>query len=149
MNGGTRKMDYNKETEKLNSGQNTWKPETGVYKVIIVDEPEETVFVDGDGKETEQIKLNISLGDTPDDQYTWYVSRGLTTKSLYGQLMVIGQRHGKLAGRMIELIVNETKNRSGKTIKMYTIGEAVKILAELEKVNKELKDQVKTETVKE
>ena len=81
----------------------------------IIDEPEETEYVAEDGTKTEQIKINIPLGETKDD---------------------------KLAGQMIELIVNESTDKMGKKRKNYTIGEAVKILAELDKANQKIKEEL-------
>ena len=123
-------MDYNEEAEKLNTGTDVWKPELGIHEIVILSEAEETEYVDEKTEKiTPQIKLLISIGSRKEDQRIWYIGKGVTTQSLYGQLMLVGQSYGKLTGQKIQLIVNEIKDKNGDKKKSYTIGEAVKILA--------------------
>ena len=125
-------MDYEKEFGTLNKGSNTFKPETGINELVIMSEPEETTFEDNDGKITEQIVMEVSLSDDTDNQ-RWFVGKGKTTVSAYGQLMAIGKSKGKLLGEKIQLIVIESKDKDGNIKRTYTIPEAIKYIAQLEK----------------
>jgi len=121
-------MDYEKEVGKLNEGVNVWKPSTGVHDVFVMAEPEETVYKDEEsGKETPQIKLKVRIKNEEKD---WYVGKGITTRSLYGQLMVIGRHHGKLEGQNLTLNVIEIRSKDGGMQKSYTITEALRIIQE-------------------
>ncbi len=126
-------MDYEKENEKLNSGSDVFKPEAGIYKVTILSEPEETEYKDSDGSVTPQIKLLVEHNlDKENKQWNWFVGKGATTRSTFGQLMVIGKAKGKLLGEIITLIVKEGSDNK----KDYTIQEAAEII-QAEKVSEE------------
>jgi len=124
-------MEYEKEIEQIqnNSGE-VFKPSIGVHEIEITTEPEATEYVDMEGNKTPQIKLVVKVTD---EEKTWYVSKGMTFKSLYGQLMALGKIKGKLEGEKITLSVTTSKNRKGETINSYSILEAVKILPLLDK----------------
>lgn len=125
-------MDYEKEFKNLLSSKNAkvFRPKIGVYPIEILDEPIETVYIDQASKEeTPQIKLRIRYKG---EEYNWYVGKGKTPKSLYGQLLVLGRDRKKLAGEKIGLMVNSTTNKSGETVNSYTIKEAIEILQVIE-----------------
>jgi len=128
-------MNYEKEFETLNKGSNTFKPGTGISEFVIMTEPDGTTFEDNKGKVTEQIVMEISLSADTENQ-RWFVSKGKTTVSVYGQLMAIGRCKGKLLGERIQLIVNESKDKYGEIKRTYTIPEAIKHIAQLEKDSK-------------
>lgn len=128
-------MNYEKEVEALNSGSDTWKPGVGVHDFVILAEPEETEYVEESGKATPQIKLSIELAGK---QLNWFVGKGKTMKSAYGQLMVIGKYYGKLLGQKVQLVVQEAKDKHGDVKNSYMFPMAAKIVqAEKEKDGKE------------
>ena len=114
-------IDYGKEVENLDK-TNTWKPEVGVHKFVILSEPEETEYVEnvnGVEKRSPQLKIEIEVEG---EQKTWFIGKGKTSESAYGQLMILGKYYKQLAGRDYELIVKQGKDR-----KNYTFPEASKI----------------------
>jgi len=119
-----RKMDYEKEMNKLKSGSgDTFKPDAGVYKVTILGEPEECEFKDSKtGEVTPQIKLLVEHS-LAKGQFNWFVGKGLTMMSTFGQLVAVGKARGGLSGQVITLVVKEGKDR-----KEYTIVEAAEII---------------------
>jgi len=120
-------MEYEKEVGKLTEGSTVWKPTTGVHDVLIMEEPEECEYTGDDGKVTPQIKLKVRVKD---EELTWYITKGQTAQSVYGQLMYIGKRQGKLKGENLTLNVNETTKKDGKKQKSYSITEALRIIQE-------------------
>lgn len=97
-------MDYQQEVKTLEEYQTTnwFKPRVGKYKIKIVTEPKPTEYKDDDGNITPQIELDITVND---EVFKWTVGKGKTLSSLYGQLMKVGSKNGKLAGEEITLIV--------------------------------------------
>ena len=130
-------MDYEIEMEKLNK-ESTWKPEIGVHDIFVMDEPTETEYIDSDGKKTPQILIKIRVKDK---ELNWYVSKGKTTKSIYGQLIYLGKTIGQLKGQNFQLIVNTVKNSKGEERNSYTIPEAIKAM----EINKVKTENIKTE----
>ena len=125
-------MNYEKEVENLNSGGDTWKPKVGVHDFVILAEPEETEYVEEGKEPTPQIKLEIEISG---EKKNWFVGKGKTMKSAYGQLMVIGKYYGKLLGQQVQLIVQESKDKNGETKNSYMFPMAAKIVqSENEKV---------------
>jgi len=102
-------MDYESETRTLNANANVFKPEPGQYEIVIIGEPEKSEYVENEGTPDErrypQIKLNIQIKQI---DYCWYVAKGKTFNSLYGQLMLIGKARGKLNGEKITLLVKKS-----------------------------------------
>lgn len=139
-------MNYEKETKELNKASDTWKPEIGIHSVMIIAEPENTEYVDEvKGTVTPQIKLKVIIGKEEKD---WYVTRGKTTQSAFGQLMIIGNDKGSLANTELQLIVGESMGKDGKKKRTYTFPEAMKIQQD-NNVEKETVDNnnVEKETV--
>jgi len=119
-------MNYDKEVENLNQGGDTWKPKVGVHDFVVLAEPEETEYVDEDkGTSTPQIKLEIEING---EQKNWFVGRGKTMKSAYGQLMVIGKYYKKLSGQKLQLIVQEAIDKNGDVKNSYMFPQAAKIV---------------------
>ena len=123
------KMNYEKEFEKLNVEKTaTFKASVGSTILTILDEPTQTVFKDKNtGKETPQIKLTIKVSGS-DHEQVWYIGKGISLKSLYGQLIALGKGEGCLAGKQIQLLVKPSKNKDGGETKDYTVVEAMKYL---------------------
>lgn len=119
-------IDFTKEVTSLRENENKefFKPEAGSYVIKILDEP---VFVqkefikDGKTEKQEQLRLQIEVNNK---KFIWDVSRGLTTSSLYGQLMLVGKNWGALKGQGITLIVKRAKDKND-----YSILEAVPLMA--------------------
>jgi len=104
-------MDYKKEYETLKAYEpkDYFKTNAGSYKITILTEPENTNY-DDDGKDVEQIELQISVKQKV---YYWTITKGLSFKSLYGQLMALGNAKGKLRELTITLLVTGTeKNKT-------------------------------------
>lgn len=120
-------MDYKKETETLGQQDNIWKANVGQHKIMIMSEPEECVYKQPDGTENQQIKMQINvLGQ----EKTFYVSRGKTHDSLFGQLMLVGQHHNHLKGVELNLVVKSGVGKDGKPRKSYTVLEALPLMSE-------------------
>ena len=114
-------MNYEEETNKLNTGANVFKPEAGKYQIVILGEPEETEYVNEEsGERTPQIRMGIEVNG---EQKNWYVSRGKTYNSVFGQLMLIGKSKGKLNGEKITLLVKRSNKKNE-----YTIVEALNLM---------------------
>ena len=116
-------MEYETEYDKLSKASDTWKPELGVYQVVIMGEPEETEFrkeatADKPLEVTPQIKLLITVNQ---EIKSWYVGKGKTPVSTYGQLLALGCDRGKLSGEVITVLVQS----GGDGKKKYTIPQAV------------------------
>ena len=135
-------MNYEKEVENLNTGGDTWKPKVGVHDFVILAEPEETEYVEEGKEPTPQIKLEIEISG---EKKNWFVGKGKTMKSAFGQLMVIGKYYGKLLGQQVQLIVQESKDKNGETKNSYMFPMAAKIVqSENEKADKEEKTALPT-----
>jgi len=131
MENENKKVDYGKAVSELSqkSSVETFKPKVGSVFVDILEEPVETQFKAMDGKETPQIKLRVNVAGK---NLVWYVSKGITFRSLYGQLMALGKGENGLAGKKVQLLVKSSKNKEGKDTNDYTIVEAVKYLPTVE-----------------
>jgi hypothetical protein len=115
------KFDYDAEFDKIENRQssNFLKLPIGIHKILVLSEPEKTVYTQPDTKEvTEQIKLAVNYSDK---QYEWFVPVGKTEVSLYAQLIYVGKKQGGLRGKVLELVVNTTMNRKGEVIKKYEL----------------------------
>ena len=117
-------VDYNKEVEQAQeSGAETFKPETGSYKIEILDEPIETEFIENEGKQDEkripQWKIPIKVDNI---NKSWFVSKGKTLSSVQKQLALIGKNKNGLKGETINLLVKYDGQRNE-----YTIIEAVEL----------------------
>lgn len=104
-------MDYKKEYAKLEAYEpkEYFKPLAGRYELTILSEPTLTSY--NEGKEiTEQIELTVQHRDKV---LTWTMAVGLSFKSLYGQLMALGNAKGKLIDEQFTLLVTgEDKNKT-------------------------------------
>ncbi|GAH39497.1 unnamed protein product [marine sediment metagenome] len=125
-------MDYEKEFNELNqTGEGFFKPKQGIYKVKFLEEPEECVFKKEGEDDVPQVKVKVTVGKEAEESL-WYITKGSTNKSLYGQLMAIGNFYGNLTDRNITLMVN-TIRKDGKDQNTYTVQEAIEIIAKLDK----------------
>ena len=113
-------MNYEKEYETVTNNVSTFKAEVGSYTFEVLEEPIETEYVDDEGNKTPQIKMLIKVKDR---KYNFFISKGSTTESLYGQLIVIGRHYGGLKGRLIQMFVKQGKDR-----KSYTLPDALNLM---------------------
>lgn len=122
-------MDYKQEVQQLNSTVEAFKSRLGQYKIKVLEEPQQTEYVAEDGKKTPQIKMKVVVEGGNYHKPTekvWFVSKGTTTQSLYGQLMVLGEHHGKLENVELTLMVQEIGSGE-KRRKSYMIPEVLNI----------------------
>ncbi len=114
-------FDYNGEIKKLEDAIDWFKPEAGQIKLKILSEPIERTqdFTDSKGvvKSVEQIVIDVEVDGK---KMKWSVTKGLTKSSLYGQMMIIGQKFKGLTNANITLLIKQGQNR-----KDYTILEAI------------------------
>lgn len=117
-------MDWQKEVECLNKGSDYLKLESGRHTIQFFSEGEksEKTF-EGD---TPQKRVSFQVKYKGKDMI-WEMSQGITTKSLYGQIALIGRLKGKLLGETITVLV--TGNGKDKN---YTIMEAIDLVKQTE-----------------
>ena len=114
----------------MNKGTgNVFKPAKSQHKLHILSEPTETVFKKEDGTETPQIKLEVKV-DGNTEQSLWYVSKGTTTRSVFGQLILIGKNKGQLKGETVTLLTKKAQNKDGTQRNDYTVLEALPYMDE-------------------
>ena len=113
-------MNYAEEVKKLGDSYETFKPEAGSYQIKIVSEPEETYYESADGSRTQQIKMLIEVDGM---KKQWFAGKCKTHTGLYGQLMLIGNKHKILQGQTITLLVKRGNDKNE-----YTILEAVVLM---------------------
>jgi len=120
------KFEYGKELEQLSkAGDSIFKPGTGNYKLLFMDEPVPVVFhSEKDGKDIEQVKLSVRIDDG-DVLKDWFVSKSKTTKGVFMQLMLVGANCGGLKGNSVTLIVNSQLEKGGAYKNTYTVLEAL------------------------
>lgn len=111
-------VDYESlKNEVIRNSASFFKPETGEYQIIILSEPEEYTYID---KKTNQLReywrFVISVNNK---EYIWNVPKGLTQKSLYGQLVVLGALKGQLREQLINLIVMNNGDMKSYVVKEY------------------------------
>lgn len=87
-----------------------WKPSEGQYKILATSEIEDSRPFEEQGKEPQLRKqLNIVVDDV---EYIWTFPFGFTKVSTYGQLVKLGEHHGKLKGIEFTCVVQgKGKNR--------------------------------------
>ena len=130
------KIDYGKEFEELNKpveGTDYFKPKVGLYEIQIIEEPVTAWYEKVGEVPKEQIKMKILVNGEGTPK-TWFIGKGKTKRSLYGQLMVVGKAKGQLKGYTDTLVVKASKNQKGETVNEYTLVRAVGLQAKEEVV---------------
>ncbi len=114
-------IDYAKEAETLSASSGSmlpwWKPDVGSYKVKILSEAIEYERKFND-EVTKAVRFEIEVDG---EKYMWGMGKGTTYGSLYGQLVLLGQSKGKLAGEEISVVVVQRQRKDGKAIRQFTI----------------------------
>jgi hypothetical protein len=114
--------DWNKEAEQIGSS-NFWKPETGQYKLKFLNDGQPTTFEDKrSGRITEQVDF---AAEVEGQEKIWTVTRARKVNSLYGQLVLLGRRHGAISGKELTLFVKFDKSNNKRE---YTIQEALGLI---------------------
>ena len=103
-----------------------WKPLQGKHTVVFLGEPVPDSYQDAEGNITPQERFSIEVERKP---FQWTIPVGKTTRSLYGQLMLLAasratilQPNGYFTGTTATIIVKgDGKNKD------YTVEEAINI----------------------
>ena len=112
-------MDYNKLCDDLESHQNEWfKPTAGTYKCLIVEEPKSVTktFHQGTDKEETRNMLSIKMEVEGKGLVQWDVGVTKGFSSAYGQLVLLGKKHGTLCGAPFTLMVKRSNDKNDYTI---------------------------------
>ena len=117
-------IDWKGEKDGLKQPLNWWRPTAGAHKVKILTDGEfyTTEFQDRGEVEKIRFEIEVDVRGTK-EKFVWGVTRGTTSSSLYGQMVLIGASRGSLKDAEITLIVKgEGKNKD------YLISEAVPLM---------------------
>ena len=125
MTNETQQTDINWVEEKENLGGNWWKPDVGQHTVVFLSNGRKNkkTFTDkqtGEAKDVEQVSFEISVGK---EQYAWDVTVGVTTSSLFGQLVLVGAEWKGVRGKSITLLVKGVGQA-----RQYTVLEALPLM---------------------
>ena len=119
-------MDFEKENSVLKEkieGE-WWKPTEGMHKVTFLEnlkEPTKRTIRQPDGKEKEVEQSDVLI-EVDKKRYKWSITKAITKKSLWGQLMYFGKNVKDLTGQTCTIIVKgQGKQRD------YTIFEVVQL----------------------
>lgn len=124
-------IDYNEEANQIQSFSGGgvlpwWNPTVGSHRIKILSEGEEysTVYKN---QTIPKVRFEIEVNG---EKYNWGVNKGKTTRSLWGQLVMLGKAWGGLKDKTISLVVKTTQRRDGTTIREFTVLEAVNLQAQ-------------------
>lgn len=120
---------YDAEADEIAKGGDWIKLGVGVHKVTFLEEIPAPVLqkktIMGKEKEVEQCEV---LVEYQGGRKKWSLTKGQSTKSVWGQLMVFGKHHKSLIGKTITVIVKSSKDKNGEDRKDYTVVECSEIL---------------------
>jgi hypothetical protein len=131
----TEKINWKEEANSLKEGKdfedrNWWKATAGQHKIKILSDGEKyttTIKEKEDVKTIDKVRFEIEINN---EKFSWGVTQGITQRSLYGQLVLIGEQKGTLKDEVITLLVKG----SGKQVD-YTVLEALPLMtAKIEEV---------------
>jgi hypothetical protein len=122
-------MRYEEEAEKVQAGGDWIKLGVGVHKITFLEEIPDPIkekrVINGKEKEIEQCDVTV---DYNGQRKKWSLTKGETTKSLWGQLMVLGKHHKSLMGKTIDVVIKQSKDKSGEDRKDYTVIQCSELL---------------------
>ena len=97
-------MNYDEELKTLekNTTNGFWKPNSGNYEVLVLEEPKDHIYTDKTKKEIPQWKILIRANG---ELYNWALTKTKTVKSTYGQLLAIASKFKKLNGLTLKITV--------------------------------------------
>lgn len=111
-------LNYENEAKEVQDGGDWIKLTVGVHKITVLSDFGPLVKKEINGDPVEQSE---ALVEYQGSRKKWQVNKGKSTKSLWGQLMVLGKHHKTLVGVPLDVIVKESKDKNGDTKKDYTI----------------------------
>ena len=128
-------MEYQKEAETVQKGGDWIKLGVGVHKLTFLEEIPDPIkskrVINGKEKETEQCDV---LVECKGERKKWSLTRGTTSKSLWGQLMILGKHHQKLTGQNVTVVIKEAKDKNGEDRKDYTVLECSELLQKQQQI---------------
>jgi len=129
-------MDYAKEAENVQKGGDWIKLGVGVHKLTFLEEIPDPVkskrIINGKEKETEQSDV---LVEYQGQRKKWSLTRGTTSKSLWGQLAILGKYWKTLTGHTVTVVIKEAKDKNGEERKDYTVLECSELLQKQQQLN--------------
>lgn len=121
--------NYEAEAEKVASGGDWVKLGVGIHKITFLEEIPQPVkakkIINGKEQEIEQCDV---LVDYKGERKKLSLTKGATTKSLWGQLMVLGRHHKSLMGKQVDIAVKMAKDKNGEERKDYTVWQVAELL---------------------
>lgn len=120
---------YETQAEKLANGGEWLKLGVGVHKVTFLEDISQPVKIKkvilGKEKEVEQCDV---LVDYLGGRKKWSLTVGTSTKSVWGQLMLLGKHYKTLIGKTFTILVKTSKDKNGEDRKDYSIVECAELL---------------------
>src|SRR3989344_7081143 len=104
-------INYEEELQKLenNTTKGFWKPNVGNYEVLVVEEPQNHIYINKTTKEeVPQWKILIRVNA---ERYNWAVTQTKTINSAYGSLLAIASKNKKLKGLTLKISVFNDGNK--------------------------------------
>jgi len=121
--------NYIAEAEKVASGGDWIKLGVGIHKITFLEEIPVPVkakkVINGKEQEIEQCDVMV---DYKGERKKLSLTKGATTKSLWGQLMVLGSHHKSLMGKTVDIAVKLAKDKNGEERKDYTVWQVAELL---------------------
>ncbi len=111
-------VNYAEEAKLLSDG--FWKPpvgETIVAAVTELSDKMELRYEGDDGESETQLKVDLAI-EAEGKRHAWRVTVNHSQRSLYGQLVLLADRMGGLAGKLIKV----TRRGSGRSTS-YVVSE--------------------------
>lgn len=122
-------MKYELEAEAVQKGGDWIKLGVGVHKLTFLEDIPDPIkskkMINGKEKETEQCDVLVNYNG---ERKKWSLTKGTTTKSVWGQLMILGKHHKSLVGLTVDVLVKESKDKNGEDRKDYSIIQCAEIL---------------------
>lgn len=96
-------MDYQAELKRMEESSNDglfWSPNQGQHKVKALSEIEESEPFKDDSKPRKKLLLSVD-----GKEVTWTFPKGKKVTSVYGQLMGLGVKRGKILNEKFTILV--------------------------------------------
>lgn len=124
-------LNYEAEANEASSGGDWLKLGVGMHKVTFLQEIPATSKKKIGDDEVEQSEVLVEYEKS---RKKWSLNKGKSTKSLWGQLMVLGKHHKKLTGQTFDILVMESKDKNGDTKKDYKVIQCAELLQQQAKL---------------
>lgn len=124
---------YDAEADEVISGGEWVKLGVGVHKIKFLQDIPQPIkqkkIISGKEKEVEQCEVQVEyMGQ----RKKWGLTKGKSTKSIWGQLMVLGKHFKSLVGQTFTIVVKSNKDKNGEERKDYSIIECAELLQKQE-----------------